>query len=188
MQNDGPLDAIGHFGSDSGYSLTGALGMRLDPRVRLEVELADHRQHINSFFVKIGIVRPSGPIFPNVDTPARGSFDFSTLFANLIVDVPSGTRVTPFIGGGVGVVRAKFNGIDIGADKNRIDDSATALGAQILVGVSAPLSSNLDLLFSYRYTGNVTNLDLPNVQRTDRFDYRYQTHSFLIGLRYAPGR
>lgn len=182
-QNDGPLDAIGHFGSKTGFSFTGAVGRRIYEQVRIEGEYGYNRQGIDEFFVREGIVLPAGPIFPNVSTPATGSFTLQTLMGNLLVDFGSGNTVSPYLGGGLGYLRGKFNHIDIGPDLNRIDDSAGAFGGQIIAGMAFKVNRKLALDVNYRYLGNLTKFDFPNVQRNDRFDYRYDIHKLMFGFR-----
>ena len=123
-----------------------------------------------------------------------GDIQTYSFMLNAIRDIPTGSIVTPYVGGGIGGTRfeANYAGSNPGAIGGpltiAIDDSATRLSFQGIAGVGIALAENLTLDASYRYftalkpefTGTLNGA--PTTIRTG-----YVSHSLFAGLRWNFG-
>ena len=116
---------------------------------------------------------------------------------NIYYDIDTGTKFTPYVGGGIGVAHLKnkskvAGSTPAGALDISSSESETNFAWNIGAGVSYALTDNLSLDAGYRYTdyGNVkesvsqqiSGLGAPlNVD--GKFDVT--SHEFLLGARYA---
>ncbi|MBC6407161.1 MAG: porin family protein [Rhodobacteraceae bacterium] len=98
-----------------------------------------------------------------------GSADALALMVNGWIDIETGTAFTPFIGGGVGVVRFSGDGI-AGAQ----GDSDTSFAAQIGVGMAYQINDSMAIEAALR-----------QFAARDVNDYDVDISSILIGLRFS---
>jgi opacity protein-like surface antigen len=129
---------------------------------RVELELAYRNNEVDSF-------GPSGSV-----GPGAGSLNATTLMANAFYDFDTGTRVTPYVGVGIG-------GADVKADDIRRDipssscctgivsGGSTGWAWQAIAGVAIRMTNQLSLTLDYRYLAS------PNVK------YDYGTGCFPNG-------
>jgi len=92
-----------------------------------------------------------------------------------------------FVGGGVGVARVKLDGLTIQRPNGGpfLDDSDTGFAWQVIAGVRAPLTDNIDVGVKYRFF-NVDNVDL--VDDVGRgVSTRFRSHSLLGSFIYNFG-
>ena len=164
----GAVDAWqSHFGSARGNLVTAAFGYRLTARVRIEVEYLRGAAEYDQTAL---IEDPSGVPFTTIfgaEMPLAqeriGGVTVNALFANVHLDFPNRTRVTPWVGGGGGVGVA---GMDYGVIWARNLDPATidyAAGLpneeevrQLLAGTVTTVQASLsDTLTGYQVLGGV---------------------------------
>jgi outer membrane protein OmpA-like peptidoglycan-associated protein len=125
-----------------------------------------------------------------VSTPALGSHpgtgDFQPLsfMANVYYDFHTGSAFTPYVGAGVGAVDLSVNSLSE-SGRTLIDNSATGLGYQGIVGASYKVNDALSLRADYRYLAT-TEVDLPNSAAvgTGTAKLAYESHAVLIGFIY----
>lgn len=116
-----------------------------------------------------------------------GSLDAASIMANVYYDVPTGTKLTPFIGAGIG-------GIDVSADKIRgsgvtySNDDQFTFGYQGIVGAAYALNDNLSIKADYRYLRSTdTKLSEDPSWGTGSAKGDYVSHSILVGFTYKFG-
>lgn len=121
----------------------------------------------------------------NVD----GDISTTRLFANLIADVKTAGRFTPYFGAGIGIARSDL-GLSYGAAPGavNVNDSSTDFSAQLIVGTAYELSDGVSLFGDARYirdfgvdsgrttpagfTGTISDdIDTVNVNFGVRFDF-----------------
>lgn len=132
----------GSLERDNGYAISGQYGYRLPNNLRLEAELGYANVGNDSYHANGG------------QTGVGGSTDQFSLTGAAYYDIATGTPLTPYFGGGAGIVYQRFdrptataNGSTLaGNDKN--DTDFTAFGE---VGVSYKIASDLEIVPSYRY-------------------------------------
>lgn len=132
---------------DAGYIIGGAIGASLDyarfgnvtPRVELELSYSESDAG-ETFFSGNG---PAAEI--NVD----GDIKTLNVFANALFDIDTGTKITPYVGGGIGFGRTDFDVVY--GPGVRLTDSDTGFAAQAIVGASYALTETLALDLDLRY-------------------------------------
>ncbi|MEP4194074.1 MAG: OmpW family outer membrane protein [Aliishimia sp.] len=93
-------------------------------------------------------IRFSGNATPT-ESNVSGGIEATTLFANIYADFETGGALTPYVGAGVGVGRFSqdlFYGPGVQAN-----ESDTAFGLQLIVGVAYEVSDKLTLTADARY-------------------------------------
>lgn len=180
VQNTGTLDRsrnFGGFGLDSynQFTLGGALAAGYDfwPQnmfpLRVEVEFALRG---NS---EVGWSGPRGH--------ADGTFNSSTLLANVYYDFHNSTSFTPYVGAGIGMA-FNYMGADIGweGDSRSYDDWSTNLAWQVGAGVAYSFNENVAVDVAYRY------LDLGYTEVSTSYGsvgIRPYNHEIMLGLRFG---
>ncbi len=119
---------------------------------------------------------------------AKGTWNNSTLFANLFWDFHNDTNFTPYIGGGLGMA-FNYTGFDFTAangDKFSVDDRFTNFAWNAGAGVSYSFNDNFAIDASYRFVGlgyNEVSTHY-NVQKYEVGSDPYN-NEFRVGLRFA---
>ena len=134
---------------DTGFSLGGAIGYKwkdhvfggFTPRTELEVSYFDN---------SVDGINFSGN-GAGAETVLSGSdvtgFNF---FANVFLDYDTGTRFTPYVGGGLGFTRADFDIAYNGANLN-LSDNDTAFAWHIGGGANFELTEKVSFFVDARY-------------------------------------
>jgi len=127
---------------EKGLFISGALGYRAQENVRLEAEVS---------YAKLGLESVSGN---GVAVDLSGDWDLVSFTASGFFDINTNTSVTPYIGGGAGliywdrgVVTASLNGTSV----TIAGDDGTEVTAFAEAGVSIALDSKFELVPSYRF-------------------------------------
>lgn len=107
---------------------------------------------------------------------------------NAYYDFNTGTKFTPYVGGGIGLAHlkasSKFAGTD-GADyaAGKIKESSKNFAWNLAAGVGYEVNSNITVDLGYRY---VDNGDLTKTMYTgDRFKVESEAHEILLGARFS---
>lgn len=134
---------------DTGFSVGGAIGYKwsdykfggFSPRTELE---------FNYFDNGVSGINFSGN-GPGAET-VLGSSDVTgfNFFANVFLDYDTGTRFTPYIGGGLGFTRSDFNIAYNGANLN-LSDNDTSFAWHIGGGANFELTDRVSLFADARY-------------------------------------
>ncbi len=113
---------------------------------------------------------------------AHGGLHNLALMANVLYDIDTGTRVTPYIGAGVG-------GSLVGTDDMRtinnatFDDNRLAFAYQGIAGFALALEGNWSFTADYRYFATPDVKSDTNVAARGKFEN--SSHNLMMGIRYA---
>jgi len=150
-QVSGPNTTVINFDADTGFFIGGAIGLHLDRwlhGLRAEVEASYRRNDIN------GNWHTSDTETGTVD----GHISTFSVMANVWYDIDLGSKVRPYIGGGVGWARSHFDGaILTSSGATRSGEGTTAFDQagfayQLGVGFNYEVMPGVDLGVGYRYT------------------------------------
>lgn len=167
---------------NAGWAVGGVLGYDFQP-LRLELELMHRDNGIDAIdFVDDGGL--GGGALAGTVADVGGQVGFNSLMINALYDVDTGGRLTPFLGGGLGLGRANYENITPGGVP-LVDDGDAVFALQGIAGVATALTPSLELTASYRYLWS-TRSDLV-AAAGNAIEPRYRTHSFLVGLVYRFG-
>jgi len=168
-------DVDGEVSFDTGFGGGAALGYRVLPNWRVEVEgVADTNN-----------VETARPIDPDVAQQAAaagidpsGLGDLITIggFVNGYYDIDTGTAFRPFVGLGVGGMHfeAEFGG-------PAIDDTDFVPAYQARTGVAWTVTGDTALALGYRYRATISDPEFDSPQGTVEMDY--SGHAVELSLR-----
>lgn len=184
---------------DTGYKLEGVIGYELLPNIRIELELFYSEADVDKLTysdVSTTIVTPQGNL-PAIHVPGEthprvsGSAEQLGAMLNLWYDIDLGSKWTPYVGVGVGVIEVDFG--DVEYDDNALAQyvadevyllqnpmvprDAYLAGRPPLPSGYAPGVSTTDTVFAYQAAAGVSYQWLENVVL--RLGYRYQTSDDL---------
>jgi len=160
----------------TGYGISGASGYKWSNGFRAEGELSYHQNAFKYF-----------------DTPANpysGRQVSLSFMVNAIYDFATGSRFTPYIGGGVGATMAWLNGLTqlvSGVTPFRNTDSLR-FAYQGIIGVAIAIAPQWETLIDVRYrVSDGHNFRTLNVAGTfnSRSNYNIHETTVMAGLRYA---
>jgi len=186
----GPVfEAAVGFDTGTVWSKEGALLRKAGLRFELQASYVDY--DVDGIAWQESEDSPSSAPPPGQRT---GHMDTTLLMLNVLVDFDLGLGgLTPYVGVGVGGAFSELNSGGQTAKSappflrfDEADDSGIAW--QVLVGASAPVSTNLDVYANYRLLG-LPELDMTSTHpaaSTVEFDDEL-SHLFTFGVRYTFG-
>jgi opacity protein-like surface antigen len=126
------------------FAITGAVGYAFNNGFRVD---AEYGYHAPDFDKLTGHILGFPVEFSGTD---GAHLAVNTFTANGYYDIATGTRLTPFVGGGLGLgyIHADATGPNILSD-----DDAVVLAYQATAGASYALNDHFALTASYRYLG-----------------------------------
>jgi opacity protein-like surface antigen len=114
-----------------------------------------------------------------------GEVQTQSLLLNVFYPFTIGYPVTPYIMGGLGAALVDISDVTV-SNTVFIDNDQVALAYQVGAGIDLPINDRFTVEFTYRYFGTAVkefeNNALDDTQK--KFDFYYQTHNTLLGLRY----
>lgn len=149
---------------------------------RLEGEIGYRRNNASNVNVTTAAGLPGV-----VSGPASGSVRATSYLANLLWDLDFGGKVTPYIGGGAGLVHVSYHNINAGGPitNGTSDDS---LGLQGIVGLAYALSDRVDFTLDYRYLYAADAQSLKVNDALGRtFTAGYHNHMIMAGFTFRFG-
>jgi opacity protein-like surface antigen len=157
----------------AGWGGFATIGYRFDFGGRVEVE-GSGRDDLNHAFNQ---------------NPWFGTQWDTSIMVNGLYDVDTGTAITPYFGGGIGLSHLSW-GQNFRADLKKLpyiyDDSGTKLAWQAMIGVAYALTDHLALTLDGRYKGSsgyTFHSSGPSSADITNFDYK--TRSLFAGARYS---
>lgn len=151
----------------NGYGAIGAIGYYITPEVRGELEGA--YRHLEG---KSATVTIAGN--PYTIDASKTEAEALSAMGNLYYDIPTGTNLTPYIGGGIGWAHQINNG------------TSNAFAYQAMLGLNYKLSASNTIFGGYRYLGTT---DFNNKYSVSGVDINEKVNlsasSIDIGYRYS---
>jgi opacity protein-like surface antigen len=166
--------STGHYEIDTGFMVGGAIGVHLDAwlrGLRTEVEAAYRRNEFDGHYTT----------FSGFATGAlQGNVSNFSILANVWYDIDVGSKVVPYLGGGVGWARVRF-------DSNVFTPGGSPLGSfliedsgftyQLGVGLNYEVMRGVDVGVGYRYVVG------PHIDASSSGDkLNDNNHSVLLNL------
>ena len=162
---------------DTGFKLGGMVGYHFDNRLRVEGELFYARAKIskltNTKLTLSGLTLPFA-LPEEVDVPVSGTAEQLGGLVNVWYDFDTGDALTPYIGGGIGLVRVDQG--DVKFDTNAVKDEIAARAGAFL---ATPQGQALAARLGPALAG--LDVDVPEPEATDTV-FAYQAGA---GIGYA---
>jgi len=173
---------------DAGWDVDGTIGYDFGA-FRAEAEVGYRQADISSYTSTLNtpVIRANGttvPLPPGTYNYAGGRTSALSFMVNGLLDFGDDDGLQGFVGGGVGVARVQGK-YGLNTFQDLIDDSDTVFAWQVLAGVRAPLTDNIDVSLKYRFF-NADNVRLVDVSGRN-FDGRFRSHSIMGGLTFNFG-
>jgi len=154
----------------NGFGVGGSIGylpnssLPLLNALRFEIEVTYHQNDINTVHFHNG-----------TSTGGSGTYDSTAYMANVFYDIPTGTKWSPYIGGGIGMATLH---IPL-ANRVGTDDSDDEFAYQGMAGIGYSPDSIPNTVWSigYRYLGT-DDADLGNAK------VKYSTSNVEAGVRF----
>jgi outer membrane protein OmpA-like peptidoglycan-associated protein len=157
--------------TDTGWAVIPSIGYRYGNGVRTEFELGYRSNDVDSV---------SG------STVGAGEINAKSAMLNLLYDVDTGSRVMPYIGGGIGYAQVDYDSVrPVGVGLNRVNDDDNVFAYQGIAGLSYWVNETVEVAAEYRYFATQdpdfrTSAGVP-------VEGEYNSHSALVGLRFNFG-
>jgi opacity protein-like surface antigen len=161
----------------------GALGYAFPFGLRVEGEVSYRRNSISRVDINrdggLGFIL-GGPPLDGTSFKADGKETSLSFLANAWYDIKTGTRFTPYVGGGIGVTWLRIDNLRIGSF-TLADDSEYTGAWQVGGGVSVELTPSISLSVDYRYFGAISPVfkDFAGFN----LDSEYRAHNVVGGIR-----
>ncbi|HEY6816753.1 MAG TPA: OmpA family protein [Croceibacterium sp.] len=171
---------------DHDYGFDGALFVGYDlGAFRLEAEVSYKAADLENYSSTIALPSTTAP-HPPGDYDAGGSASALSFMLNGMLDFGDDDGISGFVGGGIGYAKVRVS--DLHPEVNEgifLDDDDSAFAWQVLAGVRAALSEDVDLTAKYRFF-NVNGLSFEGFAG-DQFEGRFRSHSILGGITFNFG-
>lgn len=152
---------------DNGWGILGAVGYAWPSGIRLEEELS---------FMRANVDRING-------NSGSGRVNDLGIMTNLLYDFQTGTRWTPYVGGGLGINATSVDHIGNLTGGGQVNDSGAEFAYQGIVGTAYELADHWSATVDYRYIGTTS----PRLKVTTggTAELENSSHNVVIGLRYT---
>lgn len=155
--------------TDTGWAAVPSIGYRHSSGIRTELELGYRKNDVDSI---------SGA------SNSSGEIKAKSVMLNLLYDVKTNGRFSPYIGGGVGIANVRYdnvNPVGIGG----ITDKDDVFAYQGMAGLSYAVNDAVELAAEYRYFATRD----PDLRTSAGLavESKYETHAALVGLRWNFG-
>lgn len=149
------------FENDPAFVINGAMGVELNPMIRVEGEIGFH----------LNTADQGG-------TPVDWTFRTISFMGNGYFDIPTNSPLRPYLGAGLGFALVQLEGDLFGVS----DSDSDLVGAfQLMAGVGFDLNPRVSFTFGYRYF-NTTD---PTFSASfGSIDTEFTSHDVLFGARF----
>lgn len=166
--------------NNPGYIIGGAVGVDWGNKIRTEIELSHARWTSDKYRYATFDGSNAGTSQASSDVSA------TYLLGNAWLDLSQGSRITPYVGGGVGIGWASVNAFTNSSGPFANESfSATGLAFQIGAGVRFDLSENVVIDAGYRFK-DIVGLNYPSYNGGlyigTLTDTSLASHNFQVGL------
>jgi outer membrane protein OmpA-like peptidoglycan-associated protein len=155
-----------------GWAISGAAGYKWESGFRTELELS-HRHN-------------KAKDLNSIATPLTGTQRDTSIMANLIYDIPTGSSVTPYFGIGAGAAIVDWNKISAGTGPV-FDSTSTKFAWQAIAGVAFAIAPRWELLADVRYKGSSNHHYKASIVASDVTGYDNRSTTAMVGIRYSWG-
>ncbi len=149
---------------DPGFALRGEVGYAFGPSLRAGLELGWRGNDVDSISGGLG---------------GAGGLDAISLMGNFTYQVPTGSALVPYVGGGVGGARLKADGL-----AGLVDDSDLVFAYQARAGVDYALNPRTSIGLGYAYFGTE---EADFADGANRAQVKYGGHSLMLGMTFRLG-
>lgn len=169
---------------ETGYAVGGALGYAFGNGLRVDGEISYRRQSVDRLEIRsdggLGASLGSPVSFNGATLQTTGSETSLSFMANGWYDFRTGTALTPYVGGGIGLARVSLNDVAVGGF-TLVDDHDVVFAWQLGAGLAWAVTPRVSLTLDYRFLATTS----PRVTDFEgvRFDSDYHTHNILFGAR-----
>ncbi|MDX1709836.1 MAG: outer membrane beta-barrel protein [Rhodovibrionaceae bacterium] len=160
------------FEFDAGFAVLGTLGYAFaEPwmvgDVRAELEISYRENNFDS-------ISGGGRSF-DLDGDASQLFGM----ANVLFDIDTGSRFTPYVGAGVGIGQLWVDDLTLSRfpGLGSVDDSDTVFGFQTIAGIAFDVTPQISLTADYRFL-------ITEDPEFDGVDTENRNHTLMFGARY----
>ena|SRR5690554_2961959 len=158
--------------SDAGFAFSAFLGWNEGPG-RLEFEYSRFNNDIDTF-TNSSLAGSDG---------GHGNVDLDAYMTNGYLDFPISSRLTAYLGGGLGVAQMQLNSLPVsGMSYPDSGKSNVGIAYQAKVGASYSLTSRAEWFAGYRFLGT-EKLTASRIHEGD-FGDQFYMHSLETGLRF----
>lgn len=170
----------------NGYDFGGLVGYDFG-MVRLEAEGSYRNADVKDLVIgSAGIARGANTTYTNSTHLSYGDSSVLSFMVNALADFGPDDGLQGFIGGGVGVARTKFDNVTVlQSGPGFLDDSDSGFAWQLLAGVRAPITDNIDVGLKYRFF-NTGDLNMVDSLGRD-VSTKWRSHSILGTFAYNFG-
>ena len=134
------------FDPDTGFTLGGAAGLHLDKwlkGLRVELEASYRHNDVGGSWTNFSVP------FLFTGGPVNGTMSNFAVMANVWYDIDVGQKWVPYLGGGAGWDRARFDGVFVGSTAFSVERNGFAF--QVGGGINYPIQDGVSLGIGYRY-------------------------------------
>lgn len=132
------------FDTDTGFGVSGAAGYRFDD-ARVELEVAYTSNDVEGVTVN-----------NLAEVPLDGDIESFQFMVNGYYDIPTKSRFSPYIGGGVGIATLTANDVEAnipGIGALALDDTGASFAFQVKAGVGYEITEQATAFLGYRLHG-----------------------------------
>lgn len=165
---------------DSGTVFLGSVGYDFGPvlplgKLRGEVELSSRDNDIDDHSVD--------ELGGDLDG-STGEASTTALMANLLVDIDTGTALTPYLGAGVGYAWSDLEDFGVDLVPDVLDDDDSAFAWQLIAGAGYGLTERLTLGLDYRFFSTTADIASSAATGSARDEVDLDSDTVTLGLRY----
>lgn len=161
------------FSLDGGLGLSAGLGYQLANGLRFEAGLAYQKNDLDKAKDVTGEAKMNGDVS-------------STAFlASAYYDIPTGTKISPFIGGGVGLAKVRLNDVALEGDRDMLNTNDMVFAYHLSLGVSFAVNPQLNLDAGYRYAATEDLRFSSGDSWNKEIELTNAAHNLFAGVRYA---
>ena len=155
-----------------GFAVAGAGGYKWSESVRTELEISYRENKVKNFNTS--------------STPWTGTQRDTSAMGNVVFDIPTGGRWTPYVGAGIGIAWMNWDQFK-GLGPTVYDGTSSKFAWQGIAGISVNVAPRLQLALDYRYKGSNHHAYLGSAAGTRITNYDARQHTVMLGFRYAFG-
>ncbi len=165
---DDSRQGIDEISYDPGFVVGGTFGYKFSFQMRLEGDLSYRRNQVDEFEIL------------GRSQSGDGNVNSTAFLVNAFYDFDNNSRWTPYVGGGVGLARVEWDGVEASGGA-RLDDDVYLGAAQLGGGVAFRVTENFDLTADYRaFATGIAEID---DQNGDEVEIDYVSSSIIFGVR-----